>query len=289
MFEGFAERDFTTGETPIHYRIGGDGPPLVLLHGYPQTHMMWHAVAPLLAETHTVICPDLRGYGASGRPPSDASHTTYSKRAMGADIIDLMDELGYRQFKLAGHDRGGRVAHRLALDHPHRLEGVAVLDIVPTLHLFETLGQAVATGYYHWLFLIQPDGLPERLIGNDPAYYCREKLRRWSHHHDAFAAEAVDAYVEAFCRPDTIHATCEDYRAGATIDLEHHRADGDKLVEIPMLALWGLHGLMEKHYDVLGVWRRHGHDVTGEALDCGHFLPEEAPQDTARALRLFFN
>ncbi len=289
MFEGFVEKRFKRDGIEINYRIGGTGAPVVLLHGYPQTHVMWHAVAPQLAREFTVICPDLRGYGASSKPESDSSHAAYGKRAMGADIIALMDSLGFEQFCLAGHDRGGRVAHRLALDHTRRLKKIALLDIVPTLHLFETLGQHVATGYYHWLFLIQSDGLPERLIGNDPSYYCREKLRRWSFHSDAFNPEAVQAYVDAFSRPDTIHATCEDYRAAASIDLQHDRADRDRLIEIPTLVLWGLHGLMEKNYDVLGVWQNRGRDVTGYAVPCGHFIPEEAPEETIKALKAFFS
>lgn len=289
MFEGFKAAQAMGEGTEIHYLIGGDGPPLVLLHGYPQTHVMWHKVASALTDRYTVICPDLRGYGGSGHPPSGPSHAAYSKRAMGADILALMHGLGFREFSIAGHDRGGRVAHRLALDHPEHVRKLAVLDIVPTLHVFETMGQSVATGYYHWLFLIQSGGLPERLIGNDPEYYCRDKLRRWSFHKEAFAPEAVDAYVAAFRRPKTIHSTCEDYRAAASIDLEHDRADRSSRVQPPMLVLWGGEGLMAKNYDVLGVWKERGVEVSGHALPCGHFLPEEAPEETVAALRGFFD
>jgi len=290
MFEGFDRRSIDTSETVINTRIGGAGPPLLLLHGYPQTHVMWHQTAPALAERFTVICPDLRGYGDSGKPLSDPDHLVYSKRKTALDMVELMDALGFEQFKLAGHDRGGRVAHRLALDHPERLEKVAFLDIVPTRTIFEATNQAIATGYYHWFFLTQPNGLPERLIGGDPDFYLKSKLGHWGRGGiEIFAPEAVEEYERCFRNPDVIHASCEDYRAGASIDLDHDAADAEKRIICPVLALWGAHGMMERHFDVLACWReKTSAEVSGKALDCGHFLAEECPKETAAELLAFF-
>jgi haloacetate dehalogenase len=288
MFEGFRQRRIELDELVIHARVGGAGPPLLLLHGYPQTHVMWHRVAPTLAREFTVVCPDLRGYGDSGIPDSDSFHTPYSKRAMANDQVDLMSRLGFERFAVAGHDRGGRVAHRLALDHPERVERFAVLDIVPTLEVFRSTDQRLATAYYHWFFLIQPDGLPETLIGAKPEYYLREKLRRWSGVVDAFDAAAVEEYVRCFSRPETIHATCEDYRAAASIDLEHDEADLYHRAHVPLLVLWGTRGLMHQLYDVPASWRARVERVKSIPVDCGHFLAEEAPEETLQALREFF-
>jgi haloacetate dehalogenase len=288
MFEGFEVRDIATRETSIHARIGGSGPPLLLLHGYPQTHAMWHQVAPALAERCTVVCPDLRGYGDSGKPASDPEHAVYSKRATARDMVEVMAALGFARFLVAGHDRGGRVAHRLALDHPERVERMAVLDIVPTRTVFRATDQAIATGYYHWFFLIQPYGLPERLIGADPIYYLRRKLGAWAA-LDNFAPEALAEYERCFSDPATIHASCEDYRAAASIDLAHDEADLDHRIRCPLLVLWGGRGLMERHFDVLATWReKAAGPLTGRALDCGHFLAEERPEDTASELLAFF-
>jgi haloacetate dehalogenase len=288
MFEGFEVRDIATRETSIHARIGGSGPPLLLLHGYPQTHVMWHQVAPALAERCTVVCPDLRGYGDSGKPASDPEHAVYSKRATAREMVEVMAALGFARFLVAGHDRGGRVAHRLALDHPERVERMAVLDIVPTRTVFRATDQAIATGYYHWFFLIQPYGLPERLIGADPIYYLRRKLGAWAA-LDNFAPEALAEYERCFSDPATIHASCEDYRAAAAIDLAHDEADLDRRIRCPLLVLWGGRGLMERHFDVLATWRdKAAGPVTGRALDCGHFLAEERPAETASELLAFF-
>jgi haloacetate dehalogenase len=288
MFEGFEVRDIATRETSIHARIGGSGPPLLLLHGYPQTHVMWHQVAPALAERCTVVCPDLRGYGDSGKPASDPEHAVYSKRATARDMVEVMAALGFARFLVAGHDRGGRVAHRLALDHPERVERMAVLDIVPTRTVFRATDQAIATGYYPWFFLIQPYGLPERLIGADPIYYLRRKLGAWAA-LDNFAPEALAEYERCFSDPATIHASCEDYRAAASIDLAHDEADLDHRIRCPLLVLWGGRGLMERHFDVLATWReKAAGPLTGRALDCGHFLAEERPEDTASELLAFF-
>jgi haloacetate dehalogenase len=289
MFEGFATRDVASGETRINLRIGGAGPPLLLLHGYPQSHVMWHQVAPVLAEHFTVVCPDLRGYGDSGKPASDPEHLVYSKRKTAADMVEVMADLGFDRFMLAGHDRGGRVGHRLALDHPDHLAKLSVLDIAPTRTIFQATNQAIATAYYHWFFLIQPFDFPERLIGADPLFFLHSVLGRWGRGLDTFAPAALAEYERCFADPAMIHASCEDYRAAATIDLSHDEADLDHRIRCPLLALWGRHGLMERRFDVLDTWReRTAAPVTGQALDCGHFLAEERPQETAAALLAFF-
>jgi haloacetate dehalogenase len=225
MLDGFTEQRIATGDAELFVRIGGQGPPLVCLHGYPQTHLTWRHVAPALAERYTVVLPDLRGYGASEIPPSDAAHLNYSKRTMARDIIALMAHLGYDRFFLAGHDRGGRVAYRLALDAPERVAAIAVLDIVPTIDNWEAMDFRRAFGAYHWTFLAQPEPLPERLIGSDPAWYCRQQIGAWMEDPSASDAAALDAYCAAFARAGAVHAACEDYRAGYTCDLEFDRAD----------------------------------------------------------------
>ena len=283
MFEGFAQADIDTGEAVIRVRHGGSGPPLLLLHGYPQTHVMWHQVAPRLARDFTVVVPDLRGYGDSSKPPTTPDHAPYSKRAMARDQIAVMEQLGFERFAVAGHDRGGRVAYRLALDHPERVRKLAVLDIIPTGEAFRRADRAFGLGYWHWFFLAQPDDLPERLITADPdAYY----LRWFS---DAFAPEAVAEYRRCFRDPATTHTMCEDYRAGATIDFMLDEADrGRRRIDCPVLVLWGRRGRLDAWYDVLAVWRDWADDVRGRALDCGHFLPEEAPDETYAELHAFF-
>jgi haloacetate dehalogenase len=267
----------------------GEGPPVLLLHGYPQTHSMWHRVAPVLARRFTVVAPDLRGYGASGKPPGSATHVEYAKRTMAADQVAVMDALGFDRFAVVGHDRGGRVGHRLALDHPDRVDRLAVLDIVPTLEVFRTTDERLARAYFHWFFLSQPYDLPERLIGADPEYFLRFALRAWSGTPDCFDAAVVEEYVTAFGDPATVHATCEDYRAAASIDLEHDEADLDHPVRCPVLVLWGARGFVARRYDVLESWRRRAELVSGRALDCGHFVPEEAPDQTAAALSEFLS
>jgi haloacetate dehalogenase len=249
---------------------------------------MWHKIAPRLAERFTVVATDLRGYGDSGKPPSDPAHHAYSKRATAQDQVEVMETLGFRSFVVAGHDRGGRVAHRMALDHPERVEKLAVLDIVPTHKIFSTVTKEVATGYYHWFFLIQGNGLPETLIGHDPAYYLTAKLGHWSASMEGFTEEALAEYIRCFSDPAAIHASCEDYRAAAGIDLEHDESDLDRKVGCPLLVLWGERGLMERNYDVLGTWRERASDVRGERLPCGHFLAEEAPDETLDRLVGFF-
>lgn len=290
QIEGFEYAKHTVGGIEIAYAHGGSGPPLLLLHGYPQTHVMWHLVAPRLARSFHVICADLRGYGDSSKPSGGPQHAAYAKRAMASDMAGLMSSLGYPTFAVAGHDRGARVAHRLALDNPDTVTRLAVLDIAPTLHMFETTDQAFATGYYHWFFLIQKNGLPEHMIGADPTYYLHHKLGQWSGGNAQFDEAAVQEYIRCFSTPEAIHASCEDYRAAAAIDLDHDRADrsaGHK-IGCPLLVLWGAQGLVGRTYDMLPVWRSYANEVQGRALDCGHFLAEERADDVVTEFEQFF-
>jgi haloacetate dehalogenase len=283
MFDGFTSESIETGEATIRVRHGGSGPPLLLLHGHPQTHMMWHRVAPLLAERFTVVVTDLRGYGESSKPPTTPDHEPYSKRAMARDQVAVMQQLGFERFFVAGHDRGGRVAYRLALDHPECIAKLAVLDIVPTGEAFRRADMAFGLGYWHWFFLAQPTPFPERLIGHDPdAFYFRGDRA-------IFHPEALAAYLRAVHDPATIHAMCEDYRAGATIDYALDEADrGRRRIACPVLALWGAHGSLPHWYDVLAIWRDWADEVQGHGLECGHYLAEEAPAETADELQRFF-
>jgi haloacetate dehalogenase len=288
LFEGFEQHKIETPDAEIELVRGGEGPPVLLLHGYPQTHAMWHMVAPSLAEDFTVVAADLRGYGDSSKPFGDEEHKAYSKRTMAGDQVAVMDSLGFDSFAVVGHDRGGRVGHRMALDFPDRVTKLAVLDIVPTRHVFETVNGDLATAYYHWFFFIQPYDLPETLIGGNPSYYLRKKLGGWGTSLDTFAPEALAAYERCFDAA-TIHASCEDYRAAASIDLVHDEKDREegRKMECPLLALWGQRGVMEKTYDVEAVWREYANDARGKPLDAGHFLAEELPEDTTRELRDF--
>ena len=288
MFEGFERRRVPTSETEINLRIGGSGPPLLLLHGYPQTHVMWHKVASGLAERFTVVAADLRGYGDSGNPPAGVGYAGYRKRAMARDQVEVMAALGFERFRVAGHDRGARVAHRMALDHGERVEKMALLDIAPTKTMYEQTDRDFATAYYHWFFLIQPHDLPERLIGADPGYFLERKIGHWSREPGAFPDEVVAEYKRCFANPETIHATCEDYRAAASIDLEHDAADLAKRLTCPLLVLWGQKGVVERCFDVLAAWRERAESVQGRTLPCGHFLPEEVPEETLAELLAFF-
>lgn len=289
------KRRVSTG-IEIAFRTVGTGPPLLLLHGYPQNHRMWHKVAPLLAHRFTLIASDLRGYGDSDKPDTATDHGPYSFRAMAGDQVALMESLGHPEFFVAGHDRGARVAHRMCLDRAERVRRAAVLDIAPTLAMFERADMAFAMGYYHWFFLAQPAPLPETLIAADPAYVLRSYLIGWSKIdpdklNSVFAPECLRDYERCFRDPRTIHATCEDYRAAATIDLEHDRADRDagNRITCPMLVLWGEKGLVHRSYDVLDVWREAcDSEISGCPLPCGHFLPEELPEETAGELARFF-
>jgi haloacetate dehalogenase len=286
MFEGFARATIQTTGAAIHTLSAGSGPPLLLLHGYPQTHVMWHKLAPRLAEQYTVIVTDLRGYGDSSKPADGVNHAGYSKRAMAQDQVEVMRHFGFDRFYVAGHDRGGRVAHRMALDHPRSVQKVAVLDIVPTHKLFHTVTKQFATVYFHWFFLIQPAPFPETLIGNDVAFYLDSRFRRLM--PDRVTPQAYNEYLRCFRDPACIHASCEDYRAAATIDLEHDDADLDQKVDCPLLALWAANGAMHPLYDVLETWRERAAHATGRALPGGHFLPEESPEETFAELASFF-
>jgi haloacetate dehalogenase len=284
---------FTSHRVPVGNGIeiaawtAGSGPPLLLLHGFPQTSACWRKMAPSLAERFTVVATDLRGYGASSKPRGGGGHAAYSKRAMAADQVAVMRALGHDRFRLVGHDRGGRVAHRLALDHPGLVERMAVLDIAPTATMYAATGKDFATAYYHWFFLIQPADFPERMIANDTRGFIRHTLASWSKSDSAFDEAILRHYEEQLFDPMAIHAACEDYRAGATIDLFHDAesdAAGSKLA-MPLLALWGSRGTVGRMFDVLATWReKSSAAVSGHALDCGHFLPEEAPAETLAAL-----
>jgi haloacetate dehalogenase len=290
LFPGFSEHTAKTSSAEIHFEKGGSGPPLLLLHGYPQTHVMWHRVATELAKLYTVVCADLRGYGDSSKPASDATHSAYSKRATATDMVELMRDLGFPRFRLAGHDRGGRVSHRLCADHPEAVERVAMLDISPTRLMFGKTDKAFATAYYHWFFLIQPFDLPEKLIGADPLYYLHKKLGGWGSGPGIFDSRAMAEYERCFRDPATIHATCEDYRAAASIDLEHDEADviAGRKVTCPLLALWGDKGVVHRLFEPVADWQTVATNVRGRPLPSGHYLAEEAPDATLAQLLLFF-
>jgi haloacetate dehalogenase len=258
----------------------------VLLHGYPQTHAVWHKVAPQLARDYAVVCPDLRGYGDSSKPKGLADHSNYSKRAMAQDIVELMRALGHESFHVVGHDRGGRVGHRLARDHARRVKTLTVLDISPTLKMYRSTNMQFAKAYYHWFFLIQEAPIPERMLEGQAPLYILKRLGRGKSGLKYFSREAMAEYVRAFQDPRTIHATCEDYRAAATIDLVHDQRDRAK-IRMPVLALWGRQGVIAALFDCLSDWREVATDVRGRALACGHFIPEEKPKELLGELRRF--
>ncbi len=287
MFAGFTRTTIATQGATINVLIGGTGAPVLLLHGYPQTHVMWHKIAPRLAQDFSAVIPDLRGYGDSSKPPDGENHFGYSKRATAQDQVEVMDHLGFKQFAVVGHDRGGRVGHRMALDHAERVTKLAVLDIVPTHKLYHNVNKEFATAYYHWFFLIQPSPFPETLIGNNAEFYLNSLLGRLK--PEAITPEAFAEYLRCFRDPATIHATCEDYRAAASIDLAHDDADMDRKITCPVLALWAGKGAMHKMYDVLATWRERATNVSGKALPGGHFLPEETPEETFAELKAFLS
>jgi haloacetate dehalogenase len=289
VFEGFATMQVDTGEATINARQGGSGPPVLLLHGFPQSHVLWHRVGPALAKEHTVVVADLRGYGASSRPPSGDDHAGYAFRAMAVDQVAVMRELGHERFAVVGHDRGARVAHRMALDHPAAVTRLAVLDILPPLHVYENVDAALAKAYYHWFFFIQPAPIPERLIDGDPRGYLHALLGSWgSAGLSAFAPETVAEYERCFADPQVRHAMLEDYRAAASIDLEHDRADRDRRVDVPTLVVWGKKGVVgTRPVNPLTVWGERAADVRGAAVDAGHFLIDEQPEETTDLLAAF--
>jgi haloacetate dehalogenase len=281
LFPGFKYRSIAVGDgIRIAAVIGGAGSPLLLLHGHPQTHAIWHRVAAVLAEHHTVVASDLRGYGDSSKPAGTADHANYSKRAMAQDQLTLMGSLGFERFDVLAHDRGARVAHRLAMDHPEAVRRLVLLDIAPTLAMYEQTTEAFARAYWHWFFLIQPAPLPERLIQADPAAYIRDLMGRRSSGLAPFDPRAYAEYERCMALPGAAHGTCEDYRAAASIDLEHDRVDRDagRLLQQPLRVLWGSQGVVHRCFDPLEEWRRVAPEVTGEALPCGHYIAEEAPE-----------
>jgi len=283
VFEGFQTEMVDVGGVEILARTAGSGPPLLLLHGNPQTHAMWHLVAPRLAEDFTVVATDLRGYGDSSKPASDDEHGPYSKRTMAEDQIGVMRYLGFERFAVCGHDRGGRVGYRMALDHPGVVAKLAVLDIVPTWEAFSRAGMSFGMGYWHWYFLAQPHDLPERLLAADP----ENALFRSG--VESFTPEALREYKRCLRHPETIHAICEDYRAAATVDFAHDAEDREagRKISCPLLVLWGSRGNLEEWYDTLEVWRAWAEDVRGRGLPSGHYIPEEAPDETLEELRGF--
>ena len=293
MFDDFEASQVSVEETTIFIRRSGEGPPVLLLHGFPETHLMWRAVAPLLARRFTVVCADLRGYGRSGCPASRPDHEPYSKRAMAADMVSLMEKLGFEDFAVVGHDRGGRVAYRLALDHPTRVTALAVLDIIPTEDAWQRADADLALTFWPWSLLAQPEPLPEQLLLAAPEAVIDNALGGWGSSSAAFPAEIRAAYIEALRDPAHVHAICEEYRAAATLDREHDRLDRQKgrRIACPLLVLWSGRGGLDKWYrnegGPLSLWKSWGREVTGQPLEAGHFFPEEKPEETASLLMAF--
>jgi haloacetate dehalogenase len=294
LFEGFERMQVETAGEAVNLVKGGSGPPLLLLHGYPQTHTMWHKIAPRLAEDFTVVAADLRGYGDSGKPPSEGDLSVFCKRAMAQDQVEVMEKLGYERFHLVGHDRGVRVGHRMALDHPDRVRSFTSLDVVASQAAFESMDANLAFAWFHWHLMRQPAPLPETLIGNSAQVYLDFLLERWCATDGAITAEAYAEYLRCFSNPETIRATCLDYR-GVELDLQHDEVDRGRKLNCPMLALWGSNMAKRPGWqtgaslDMLTVWRERAHDVRGRALDCGHFLPEERPEETGAEILAFLS
>ena len=291
FFENFALAEVAVPGGTIRLRHGGSGPPLLLVHGNPQTHAMWNRVAPKLAQRFTVVAPDLRGYGGSFKPAATADHAPYAKREMAKDLVAVMEHFGHARFKVGSHDRGARVAHRLAIDHPERVEKLAVLDIVPTLEHFERANMEFAMGYYHWFWFAQPHPIPESVISAAPDVWFHGHTSRSPRPSDVFHPEALADYLHFARQPDTTRGMCEDYRAAATIDLEQDRASrqAGKKVQCPMLVLWGAKGKIGEWYDALAIWRAYcSNEVTGGAVAAGHYIAEEAPDATLDWFAKFF-
>ena len=281
FFPGFrAQRVPTEDGIEIQTRVGGSGPPLLVLHGHPQTHVIWHRVAPRLAERFTVVLADLRGYGDSSKPAGTADHGNYSKRAMARDMLRVMQAFGHQRFAVLAHDRGARVTHRLAADHPQAVRRIVLLDIAPTLAMYNQTTEAFARAYWHWFFLIQRAPMPERLIEADPGAYVRDLMGARHARLDPFDPGALDEYTRCLQQPGAAHALCEDYRAAATIDLAHDRADRERGLKLamPLLVLWGAKGIVQRCFDPLAEWKKVAQDVHGEPIECGHYIPEEAPE-----------
>jgi haloacetate dehalogenase len=294
MFEGFEAATIDVGETTIFIRRKGEGKPLLMLHGFPQTHLMWHRVAPVLAQTHCVVCADLRGYGASGKPPSRADHAPYAKSAMGLDMVRLMEGLGFPRFSVAGHDRGGRVAYRMALDHHARIERLAVLDIIPTGEALRRADARLALGYWPWSLLAQDPPLPEALIAGNPQAIIDNALGGWGSDKACFGDEVRAAYIAALRDPEAVHAICEEYRAAATLDFAKDVEDREagRSISCPLLVLWGEGGPLDSWYQdaggPLGIWKDWASQSSGRPIPGGHFFPEQNPTDTIQELSTFF-
>ena len=286
FLSGFHIRREQVGDITLNVATAGSGPPLLLLHGHPQTMIVWRKIAPDLAKSHSVVLMDLRGYGDSDAPASDPKHETYSKRTMAQDAANLMTQLGHDRFSVVGHDRGGRVAHRLARDHKDRVKKLAVLDIAPTAAMYAQTTAEFARRYFWWFFLIQPAPFPETMIGRDPEYFLRRHITGQVGTPDAVNEEVIAEYLRCYRKPETIHAICEDYRAAASIDLTHDREDARKITA-PLLALWGAKGVVGELFDVLACWREVAENVQGHALDCGHAIQEERPAEVLDALTEF--
>jgi haloacetate dehalogenase len=292
-FPGFEQKISSVpsedGAIHIAYQIGGSGPPVLLLHGFPQTKAIWHQVAPALLQDYTVIAADLRGYGQSSKPHGKNDHSTYSKRSMATDQHALMKSLGFNQFFLLGHDRGGRVSHRLATDFPESVLRLMVLDISPTLSMYENTTMEFARGYWHWFFLIQPEPIPEAMIGANPEFWLKNHMGRHAG-TGIFSPDNWAEYLAGASNPQSMHAMCEDYRAAATIDLEHDRADRQlgKKLEMPLRVLWGEHGLINTCFDPIADWGRVANQVSGRAVSCGHYIPEELSDELIEEARAFF-
>ena len=286
LFPGFRLLDVPTSRGSIRMRVGGDGPAVLLLHGYPQTHHLWHKVAERLRDRFTLLCADLPGYGASFRPPVTPDHEGHSKRSMAAALAEAMRALGHDRWMVGSHDRGARVAHRMALDHPEAVTRLAVLDIAPTREMYRGTTDEFARLYWHWFFLIQPAPLPERMIGADPEGYWRTTCGERG--FGLFDPRALQAYLEAFRDPVAIEASCEDYRAAATIDIRHDDEDGGRKLAQPLLALWAAEGVVARCFDPLALWRERALDVRGRAVSGGHYLAEESPGEVADTLEPFF-
>lgn len=291
LFPGFSSEEIDTGEATIFVRVGGKGPPCLLLHGFPQTHVMWHHIAPVLAEYFTLVIPDLRGYGQSSCPPADPEFFTYSKRTMADDNVAVMSSLGYEDFRVVGHDRGARVAYRMALDYADKINRVAVLDIIPTHAVWDTMDAKLANTLYHWLFLAQPYPLPETLIANAPVAFLDHTISSWTKYKDltSFSPDALDHYRHHFSQAPHIQAACEDYRSGQTYDYRADQVDierGNK-IHCPLLAIWGTNGIPSEAKDPLTIWRDWADNVDGMAVDSGHFVCEENPEQTLDALLPF--
>ena len=285
FLSGFETQTVHANGIAIHVATAGSGPAVLLLHGHPQTHVVWRHVAPRLVRAgFTVVAPDLRGYGDSEKPASDPNHVSYSKRVMAEDQVALMRKLGFETFSVVGHDRGGRVAHRLSLDHPSCVERIAVLDIAPTATMYALTDKEFATRYFWWFFLIQPFDFPERLIGSDPEYFLRRHIAGQVKVKGSVSEEILQEYLRSYQNPETIHAICEDYRASATIDLKYDEQDAATKIQAPLLAIWGDQSVVGNLYDVQATWQEKANNVEGYALPCGHAIPEECPEALADLL-----